>query len=73
MRQFCAALPADRLLQGNDCDLHKVLAKEMNMRKYTDPETGAKLTYSSSLVVLSHFLSCLVSYRPNCASIPGLT
>lgn len=67
MRQFCAALPADRLLQGSDCDLHKVLAKEMNMKKYTDPETGAKLTYSSSLVVLSHFISCLVSSTPNCA------
>ncbi len=59
MRQFCAALPADRLLQGNDYDFSKALAKELNMRKYTDPGTGAKLTYSSSLVVLSHFIGCL--------------
>lgn len=60
MRQFCNALPADRLLQCNDYDLDVALAKESSMRKYTDPDTGATLTYNSSLVVLTHFVGCLV-------------
>lgn len=60
MRRFCEALPADRLLQGNDCDLGTILAKERSMKKYVEPGTGATLTYASSLVVLSHFVGCLV-------------
>ena len=61
MRKFCEALPADRLLQGNDCNLEMALEKEKSHRKYVDPDTGATLTYASSLVVLAHFVSCLVS------------
>ena len=61
MRKFCEALPADRLLQGNDAKLETDLLKEKAEPKYTDPETGATLTYLSSLVVLAHFVSCLVS------------
>lgn len=60
MRQFCEALPADRLLQGNDYSIDTALAKEKTMRRYTDPETGATLTYSSALVILQHFVACLV-------------
>lgn len=62
MRNFCEALPADRLLQGNDCKLETELVKEKGHRKYIDPETGATLTYASSLVVLAHFVGCLVSF-----------
>lgn len=61
MRKFCEALPADRLLQGNDHKLETELIKEKSHRKYVDPETGATLTYASSLVVLTHFVGCLVS------------
>ena len=61
MRKFCEALPADRLLQGNDCSLEEALVKEKSHRKYVDPESGATLTYASSLVVLAHFVGCLVS------------
>lgn len=60
MRAFCEALPADRLLHGNDCDLETTLKKERSLRKFIDPGTGATLTYQSSLVVLGHFLSCWV-------------
>lgn len=60
MRRFCEALPADRLLQGNDYDTKATFARERGMRKYTDPSTGATLTYGSSLTVLYHFLGCLV-------------
>ena len=61
MKKFCEALPADRLLQGNDCNLEAALIKEKSHRKYVDPESGATLTYASSLVVLAHFVGCLVS------------
>lgn len=61
MRKFCEALPADRLLQGEDYRLETTLVKEKSHRKYVDPETGATLTYASSLVVLAHFVGCLVS------------
>ncbi|KAH0547715.1 hypothetical protein FGG08_000205 [Glutinoglossum americanum] len=57
MRRFCESLPADRLLQGNDHDLDGLY--DSMQRSFTDPETGAKLTYGSSLAVLSHFVSCL--------------
>ena len=60
MRRFCEALPADRLLQGNECDLGSALAKEKSMRRYTDPVTKATLTYASSLVVLAYFVNSLV-------------
>lgn len=60
MRRFCESLPADRLLQGNDCDLESALAKQRLWRSYTEPETGAKLTYGSGMAVLAHFVGCLV-------------
>lgn len=65
MRNFCESLPADRLLQGNDCDLDSALIKERHLRSYTEAETGAKLTYGSSMAVLGHFVGCLVSTPSN--------
>lgn len=59
MRQFCQSLPADRLLLGNDVDFENDMVKERNFRTFTDPSTGAKLTYGSSLAVLAHFISSL--------------
>lgn len=61
MRRFCEALPADRLLQGDDYRPETALAKEKLERKYVEPETGATLTYASALIVLAHFMGCLVS------------
>lgn len=61
MRHFCESLPADRILQGNDADLDAAMIREKNFRIFVDPISGAKLTYASSLVVLGHFVSCLVS------------
>ena len=61
MRRFCEALPADRLLQGNECDLEDALKTERkSMAKYVVKSTNATLTYSSSPVVLAHYVSCLV-------------
>ena len=59
MRRFCEALPADRLLQGNDCNLDDMFAKERSHRVYVEPSTGARLTYGSSITVLAHFAGCL--------------
>ncbi|MCJ1312001.1 Dicer-like protein 1 [Agyrium rufum] len=59
LRQFCGLLPPDRLLKGNDWDIEDALAKERNHRTFIEPTTGAKLTYSNSLTVLSHFVSSL--------------
>ena len=60
MRQFCEALPADRLLQGENYNLETALMKDKVYEKFVEPETGATLTYATSLVVLAHFVGCLV-------------
>ena len=73
MRKFCEALPADRLLQGDDYRLETALVKEKSHRKYVDPETGATLTYASSLVVLAHFVGCLVSALRSSKAPPSNT
>ena len=61
MRNFCEALPADRLLQGDgkEYDFDAVVIKERGQRKFTDPLTKATLTYTSSIVVLDNFVSRL--------------
>lgn len=63
MREFCESLPADRLLLGNECDLDGITCAERSHRSFTEKSTGAKLTYNSSLAVLSHFVTCLVGAR----------
>ena len=56
---FCKALPEDRLLSAGDFDLDHCLAKERSHRVLTIPETGAKLTYKVSLMVLANFVDSL--------------
>ena len=56
MRAFCEALPQDRLLQKYDFDIP---AAEKTYRSFTEPSTGAKLTYYSSLIVLTQYISAL--------------
>ena len=59
LKMFCEALPVDRKLSGNDFEMEYFLRKEKGQRKYTVPETGARLTYSSALGCLSNFTSLL--------------
>jgi endoribonuclease Dicer len=59
MRRFCESLPEDRLLTGNDYDIEYLLSQEKKVRHYTDPASGAKLTYRLSLMVLSNFVGSL--------------
>lgn len=60
MRTFCQSLPEDRKLKGNDGDLGDILTTGSGCLSYTEPETGAKLTYGSSLGILAHFAAALV-------------
>jgi len=60
LRNFCQALPEDRLLSGNSYNMDHFLAKEKStMRTYVEPSTGAKLTYRMSLSVLANFVASL--------------
>lgn len=59
LRKFCQNLDPDRLLSGNSYDLDFFLAKEKKHRVYIDPQTGSKLTYRLSLMVLENFVASL--------------
>jgi len=70
MHKFCRLLPEDRHLLGDaDDNMNGILDKDRNQRTYTEKSTGAKLTYDFSLVVLAHFVGCLVSAALISASI----
>lgn len=60
MRKFCKDLTKDRQLQEFDQDGLELLASEDKLfPEYVEPETGAKLTYRTSLSVLNHFVATL--------------
>ncbi|KAI0132078.1 hypothetical protein BJ170DRAFT_612321 [Xylariales sp. AK1849] len=59
LHSFCAQLPADRILKGNDFDMDFFLKMDLSKRVFNVSSTGAKLTYESSLVVLATFVASL--------------
>ena len=59
LKNFCGALPKDRLLMGNMVDMEAILAREKTQRVWINPETKAKLTYKMSLAVLANFVDSL--------------
>ena len=59
MRRFCRGLPDDRRIDESEDDSRRHLGHMPNQRVFTHPETGAKLTYKSSLVILAHYVSSL--------------
>ena len=59
MRSFCQQLPEDRRLVGNEDTLEALMTKEKALRSYTEPTTGAKLTYGNALAYLAHFVSAI--------------
>ena len=59
LEKFCRALPEDRKLEGKEGNIDHFLAKERSHRVYVVPETGAKLTYKMSLMVLANFVDSL--------------
>jgi len=60
LEKFCRALPEDRKLLGKEGDIDHFLAKEKSHRVYVVPETGARLTYKMSLMVLANFVDSLL-------------
>lgn len=62
MRQFCQGLSHDRRIGSSDEDGNELLAFEDKLYpSYTDPESGARLTYRSSLSILNHFVAVIPS------------
>jgi endoribonuclease Dicer len=59
MRNFCNGLSSDRIINEIDDSVLQYLAEDLGSRSYTDPISGAKLSYRSSLAVLGHFVACL--------------
>ncbi|KAF2703350.1 dicer-like protein 1 [Pleomassaria siparia CBS 279.74] len=59
MREFCGGLRHEQLLNEAETDDASDMFAETTYRTYTDPASGAKLTYRSSLSVLAHFVSSL--------------
>jgi endoribonuclease Dicer len=58
MRDFCKNLPHDRLLGETDEERMELLAMDDKLfPSYTDKRSGAKLTFRSSLSLLSHFVA----------------
>ncbi|KAF2188185.1 hypothetical protein K469DRAFT_660734 [Zopfia rhizophila CBS 207.26] len=59
MRNFCNYLPKDRVINELDEDVNRLFANKKGGRRYTEPSTGARLTYDSTLTVLAHFVASL--------------
>ncbi|KAL9090003.1 MAG: hypothetical protein Q9165_005532 [Trypethelium subeluteriae] len=59
MRQFCRSLPADRLMDESEEDSKRHLNDLSRQKVYEHPESKARLSYKSSLVILAHFVSTL--------------
>ncbi|KAF1994791.1 dicer-like protein 1 [Amniculicola lignicola CBS 123094] len=58
MRAFCNDLPRDQILDSIvDAELAMLLEDEQSLPSFTDPTTNAKLTYRSSLSILSHYVA----------------
>jgi endoribonuclease Dicer len=58
MKEFCNSLSNDRILNELDRDLTDLIELEHRLfPSYTDPESGAKLTYRTSLSILNHFVA----------------
>ena len=56
MRKFCQSLPEDRLLDKDDLDN---VCEYSTEPYYIEEETGAKLTFSSAMQIISHYTSNL--------------
>ncbi|KAF5005885.1 hypothetical protein FDECE_7698 [Fusarium decemcellulare] len=64
LQKFCMSLPADRKLQDESIDPIAVQNESIVQKVHEMPSTGARLTFSHSLEVLSKFASSLGSGDP---------
>lgn len=58
MRKFCQSLPADRLLNWEP--RNSAVFEEGNDCVYIEPESGAKLTFTSAMQIVGHYVGSLV-------------
>jgi endoribonuclease Dicer len=73
MRRFCKGLSQDQVINEAEAEASADASQTFTKvhRTYTEPATGAKLTYRSSLSVLAHFVASLpttnreVSFQPS--------
>lgn len=79
LRRFCNTQPEDRLLKGSDYDMEFFLHEERNQGTHVVESTGAKLTFHSSLSILSEFANSLhnlddydesITLVPNYSTMP---
>ncbi|KYK57428.1 RNase3 domain-containing protein [Drechmeria coniospora] len=59
LRQFCTSLPSDRKIQDNFDAVTLAENERIAQRVHEIPETGARLSFASSLEVLAKFVSSL--------------
>jgi endoribonuclease Dicer len=72
MRDFCQNLPHDRLLDDHEKDGADLLDLEDKLfPSYTDENSGAKLTFRSSLSILNHFVATWPSPDHNTMAQPS--
>lgn len=60
MRVFCRSLPADRILDDQESD-QSPLPDYSEGPVYVEPATGARLTFSSAMQIIGHYVANLVS------------
>ncbi|KAF2796271.1 hypothetical protein K505DRAFT_415880 [Melanomma pulvis-pyrius CBS 109.77] len=71
MREFCKGLSHDQIINEAELELSSLFADDQADRKYTDPDSGAKLTYRSSLGILAHFVASLPAPNREIAMQPS--
>lgn len=59
MRNFCQSLPADRLL--NSWEPENLIFEDGSDRVFIEAESGAKLTFTSAMQIVGHYVGSLVS------------
>ncbi|KAF4436516.1 hypothetical protein F53441_13227 [Fusarium austroafricanum] len=62
LEKFCLSLPPDRKLQDDSIDeIMEMQAERIRQQVYEVPSTGARLTFASSLEILTRFVASLPS------------
>jgi endoribonuclease Dicer len=65
MRKFCNGLSREQIINETDVDLNTLFADDLSFRTYTDPVSGARLTYRSSVGILAHFVAAWQASLPD--------
>ncbi|KAH7116051.1 dicer-like protein 1 [Dendryphion nanum] len=71
LKEFCRDLPNDRLIDKDDGDIADLFEHHESYPAYVDPESGARLTYRSSLSVVAHFTASLPAPNQEAILVPN--